>query len=150
MELEGANCDLYAGKKAGKVLENLLRGAENSIRAYSPFLSPMVADILKRKAKHMPVEIFTTKATRNNTHRKALRKLRGPFGFLKPFFLRKGVRVKILPNTFHAKVFLIDDVVVLGSANLTYSGLRKNFEMVTVCRDWDTVTDVTQYLSDNF
>jgi phosphatidylserine/phosphatidylglycerophosphate/cardiolipin synthase-like enzyme len=150
VKLEGASCDIYAGKMAGKVLEDLIRGAEDSIRAYSPFLSPMVTDILEKKSKKIPVELFTTRAKGNNPHRKALRKLRGPFGFLKRLLGRKDLKVGLLPDNFHAKVFLIDDVAVLGSANLTYSGMRKNFEVVTICRDLETVMEIDEYFAENF
>ena len=110
----------------------------------------MVVKILEDKSKHLSVEIFTTKATGNTYHRKALRRLRGPIGFLKKVFGRKKLKVRMLPDNFHAKVFLIDDVVVLGSANATYAGIRKNFETVTICRDLEIVMEVENYFAKNF
>ncbi len=150
VEIEGAGCDIYAGRKAGSVLEGLLRGAEASIRVYSPFLSPMVAGILKEKAGRIPVEVFTTKAKGNRPHAKALRRLKGPGGILKWLFGRSNVEVRLLPDSFHAKVFFIDDVAVFGSANLTYSGMRRNFEVVIVCRDPDAVMEMDRHFAESF
>lgn len=150
MELKQAPCDIYAGPKAGKLLEKLLKNARTSIRVYSPYLSPMVVKIIEKKAKHLPVEVYTVRSKGNIHHRRAVRRLRGPFQFLRRLFQGKTLRFRRLPENFHAKVFFIDDLVVLGSANLTYSGMRKNFEIITVCEDWDAVLEADRFMARNF
>ena len=55
--------------------------------------------------------------------------------FLSLYVLMKRERLKVAvtPKTFvHSKLYIIDDVAISGSANLTVSGLWRNYETVTV------------------
>ncbi len=51
--------------------------------------------------------------------------------------IKKGkVKVASMPKTFiHSKLYIIDDVVISGSANLTVSGLWKNYETITIFKE---------------
>lgn len=73
-----------------------------------------------------------------------------------PFELEKlrgksGLSVRYLTSRFHAKIFIFDDVAMLGSSNLTDGGMTSNREAV-VCldreEDGDTVEEVKQLFRD--
>ncbi len=59
-----------------------------------------------------------------------------PLSFLLSAYplIRKGkLRVVTTSKTFvHSKLYVIDDVAISGSANLTVSGLWKNYETITI------------------
>lgn len=57
------------------------------------------------------------------------------------FARKKPNSVKIKkPGAFvHAKMYIADDEAIEGSANLTYSGMHKNIEGISVTRDRDRV-----------
>ncbi|HDR53060.1 MAG TPA: hypothetical protein ENN60_00065 [archaeon] len=147
MQVKDALCDIHVGPEAGRVLETCLRGAEQSIRAYAPFMSPMVARILRDKARHIGVEVFTPRAG-DKWHRRAVKDLKG--GFIHRLLFRPSPKVRSVPGHFHAKVFFIDDYVVLGSANPTFSGMRKNFETVVVCKEPEAVLEMDRFLAGLF
>jgi len=51
-------------------------------------------------------------------------------------------------RSLHAKVFLGNDAGLVGSANVTYSGLAKNPEMAVLFEDTDEVDELTTWFED--
>lgn len=61
MFYNGANCDLYIGKGAGKKLLNDIRNAKQSIKIVSPYLSPfLISELISIRKRNLDVELITT------------------------------------------------------------------------------------------
>ncbi|TCP27855.1 hypothetical protein EV195_10114 [Tenacibaculum skagerrakense] len=61
MYYNGANCDIYIGKGAGRKLLNDMRNAKKSIKIVSPFLSPfLISELINFKKRNLEVELITT------------------------------------------------------------------------------------------
>lgn len=61
MFYNGANCDIYIGKGAGKKLLNDIRNARKSIRIVSPYLSPfLISELINFRKRNLEVELITT------------------------------------------------------------------------------------------
>jgi len=61
MFYNGANCDIYIGKGAGKKLLNDIRNAQKSIKIVSPYLSPfLITELIKFRKRNLDVELITT------------------------------------------------------------------------------------------
>ncbi|GET26140.1 phospholipase D-like domain-containing protein [Prolixibacter sp. NT017] len=61
MFYNGAQCDIYIGKGAGKKLMNDIRNAKKSIRVVSPFLSPfLITELISFRRRDLEVELITT------------------------------------------------------------------------------------------
>lgn len=60
-----------------------------------------------------------------------------------------NLHVKVVTNRFiHEKLYLTDEEAVVGSANLTYSGMHKNIEHIDVTRDQAKVTKLTDHFNE--
>lgn len=61
MYYNGANCDIYIGKGAGKKLLNDIRSARKSIKIISPYLSPfLIKELIKIRKRNLVVELITS------------------------------------------------------------------------------------------
>ena len=61
MFYNGANCDIYIGKSAGKKLLNDLRNAQKSVKIVSPYLSPfLISELINIRKRNLEVELITT------------------------------------------------------------------------------------------
>ena len=61
MYYNGANCDIYIGKGAGRKLLNDMRNAKKSIKIVSPYLSPfLITELINFKKRNLEVELITT------------------------------------------------------------------------------------------
>lgn len=57
----GALCDLYIGKGAGKMLLRDIRNATQSVKILSPYLSPsFISELIELKRRGVHVELITT------------------------------------------------------------------------------------------
>ena len=57
MFYNGANCDIYIGKGAGKKLLNDIKNARKSIRIVSPYLSPfLITELINFRKRNLEVE----------------------------------------------------------------------------------------------
>ena len=68
---------------------------------------------------------------------------------MRKVFEKKNVNVRYLTNRFHAKIYIFDDVALLGSSNLTDGGLRSNREAV-ICLDQPEDSDAVDELRSLF
>lgn len=68
---------------------------------------------------------------------------------LRKIFENKNVNIRYLTNRFHAKIYIFDDVALLGSSNLTDGGLRSNREAV-ICLDQPEDADAVEELRSLF
>lgn len=61
MFYNGAICDIYIGKGAGKKLLNDIDNAKKSIKIVSPYLSPfLITELIKLRNRNLNVELITT------------------------------------------------------------------------------------------
>ncbi len=61
MYFNGANCDIYIGKGAGKKLLKDMREAKESIKIVSPYLSPfLISELISFKERNIDIELITT------------------------------------------------------------------------------------------
>ncbi len=57
----GANCDLYIGKGAGKNLLNDINSASESVKIVSPYLSPfLIKELIGLSKRNINIELITT------------------------------------------------------------------------------------------
>ncbi|MCK4653321.1 MAG: phospholipase D family protein [Candidatus Cloacimonetes bacterium] len=61
MYFNGANCDIYIGKGAGKKLLDDIENAKKSVKVVSPYLSPfLIKELIKLRKRNLEVELITT------------------------------------------------------------------------------------------
>lgn len=61
MFYNGAKCDIYIGKGAGKKLLNDIRNARQSVKIVSPYLSPfLISELINFRKRDLEVELITT------------------------------------------------------------------------------------------
>ena len=61
MFYNGAKCDIYIGKGAGKKLLLDIRNARKSIKIVSPYLSPfLISELISFRKRNLEVELVTT------------------------------------------------------------------------------------------
>lgn len=61
MFYNGANCDIYIGKGAGKKLLSDIYNAKKSIKVVSPYLSPfLIKELINLRKRNIEVELITT------------------------------------------------------------------------------------------
>jgi hypothetical protein len=112
-----------------------IKSAKNKVTIVSPWFSKDVArTICDLASKGGPKFVILTSDDRNNeTHVEALRIFSENNG--------KGTSVKVLIERFpHIKMTIIDDyLLIMGSANLTLSGLYENIEGYVIVDDVEAV-----------
>ncbi|NPA84692.1 MAG: phosphatidylserine/phosphatidylglycerophosphate/cardiolipin synthase family protein [Crenarchaeota archaeon] len=139
----------YTGRDVGKIIEPALKKAKKRIVVIAPWVSKKYLSILVDKAKKGAHVIVVT-TTKNKavgafkpcgrpSWKKVLISIIIPPLFF--YYLWKRLRSEKFPfemyvvdesNFIHSKIYVFDDVVITGSANLTHSGLWKNEETVIV------------------
>ena len=121
-------------RSVGKILEPLLRKAENSLDISSPFISLRYAKMLVEKSKEgVMVRVLTSmpEGREFKYHLEALEALKRN--------LSDTLELRIM-ESLHAKTYIIDrKLAVTGSANLTESGLYKNLEHIEIKMEPKTV-----------
>jgi phosphatidylserine/phosphatidylglycerophosphate/cardiolipin synthase-like enzyme len=78
MHYNGANCDIYIGKGAGKKLLTDIRNARESVKIVSPYLSPfLITQLINLQQRNLEVELITTDNIEdfNGSHEKNIHKL---------------------------------------------------------------------------
>ncbi len=61
MFYNGANCDIYIGKGAGKKLLSDIRNAKKSVKIVSPYLSPfLITELINFQKRKLEVELVTS------------------------------------------------------------------------------------------
>ncbi len=153
--------DIHVGRGVGLIIERAILSAERRIVVCSPWISEKYAEILSRKAREgVEVHVVTSEAPAPLL-RRDLRWL--PLLFLSialaalsiytsqslPLLLSAGlltlsllllarrpvVDIHVPPGFVHAKIYVVDGVAYLSSANLTESGMHGNVEFVVVVDD---------------
>jgi hypothetical protein len=118
-------------------LFNYIMSARKSVKLISPWISEEVARTLYNLAteKKINFQILTSLDVSVGTHKNALK-----------FFMKTRVpevEVRVIKNKpLHAKLFLIDESsLIVGSANLTLSGLYENIESYAVLSNKDIIAE---------
>jgi hypothetical protein len=123
-----------------KRLFNYLMHAQKVVRIISPWISREVAKtICDIAGKHkINFLIITSSDFTVETHKKAIQLLQESS--------IEGVKVKVLKDKFvHAKMIIIDDsFLIIGSANLTLSGLYENIESYAVLSESNLIKESVQ------
>mgnify|MGYP001076114329 FL=1 len=61
MFFNGAKCDIYIGKGAGKKLLHDIENANDSVKIMSPYLSPnLIKELINLHSRNIPVQLITT------------------------------------------------------------------------------------------
>ncbi|MCP8317306.1 MAG: phospholipase D family protein [archaeon] len=119
-----------------KNLLNYIRKAKNRVIIISPWFSKEVARTICELAKSRALKfrILTSDDKSNETHVEALRIFSAE--------QNQGVQVKVLTDRLpHVKMIVVDDsLLIMGSANLTLSGLYENVEGYIIIDDTDAIT----------
>ncbi|MGC8538145.1 MAG: phospholipase D family protein [Candidatus Micrarchaeia archaeon] len=58
-----------------------------------------------------------------------------------------NISVKYAPGFVHEKIYIGDSEAIIGSANLTYSGMHKNTEYLEVIRDNDRIAALEKHFN---
>lgn len=119
-----------------KRLFDYIMDASKIVRVTSPWISKEVAESICDLAEERKIQfqIITSLDLKVESHKKALKTL------LERGFPKVQVRV-LKDKMLHAKMIIIDDsLIIVGSANLTLSGLYENVECYAVL----SAIDVTQ------
>jgi hypothetical protein len=120
-----------------KQLFNYLTHARKIVRITSPWISREVANAICDIARKQKISfrIITSSDITVETHKKAIQLFRDS-GL-------KEVKVKILKDKLvHAKMIIVDEeLFIIGSANLTLSGLYENIEGYVVLSEPSLVKD---------
>ena len=135
--------DLISGSKSGTKVQigearnllNYVRGAKREVAIISPWFSKQVAKTIcdLSKAQGVKFKIITSNDEQNETHLEALR-----------IFQSQGdeqIDLRVLIDRLpHIKMIIIDDsLLIMGSANLTLSGLYENVEGYVIISDSDNI-----------
>jgi hypothetical protein len=119
-----------------KNLFNYIRSARSEVKITSPWISQRVAKDICDLAlkKNIGFEILTSLDTTVRTHKNALK-----------IFREAGIpkiKVRVIEDKqLHAKMVLVDESsFIIGSANLTLSGLYENVESYVVLSGTDVVS----------
>lgn len=119
----------------GKNLLNYIKGAKKSVTIISPWFSKEIAKTFCEliKTKDLQFKILTSNDQTLKTHVEAMK----IFGSEKPNRLQLKVLTNRLP---HVKMIVIDDsMLIIGSVNLTLSGLYENLEGYTIHYDKEAI-----------
>jgi len=119
------------------IFKDLINLAENEIKIVSPWIGKEIIDDLRavKEEKDLLITVVCLDDEKNDEAIKEAEKA--------------GIRVIKMPSSaegiIHAKVMIIDDTIALmGSANFTVNGLKKNVEAVIVTIDPDKVEKLLQ------
>jgi len=119
----------------GRNLLNYVRKAKRHISIISPWFSKEVARTICElaKSRSLNLRILTSDDMKNETHVEALK----IFDEEKSGALKSKVLTDRLP---HIKMIIIDDsLLIMGSANLTLSGLYENVEGYVIIDDAESI-----------
>ncbi len=105
---------LIIGIKAGHELLNCIYSATRRIWICSPYIAPRYLERLAAR-RDLDIKIITRKCAEN----------RPVFELAK----RWGLELRVL-KSLHAKLYIIDELAFIGSANLTEAGLEQNIELI--------------------
>ena len=140
----------YSGKDVGKYIEPALEKAKKRIIVISPWISKKYLDILVRKAREGAKVVIVTSTKNRNLKdfenicgRRISWKVLLISIVIPPLFYylwKKRKRERIPLEVYvvderhfvHSKIYVFDDVVITGSANLTQHGLWKNTESIVI------------------
>jgi len=118
-----------------KNLLNFIRNAKSRVTIISPWFSKEVARTICElvKARALQFRILTSNDKNNETHVEALKIFSAE--------RTQGVQVRVLIDRLpHVKMIVVDDsLLVIGSANLTLSGLYENVEGYVIIDDVDAI-----------
>jgi len=119
------------------IFKDLINLAENEIKIVSPWIGKEIIDDLRaiKEEKDLLITVVCLDDEKNDEAIKEAEKA--------------GIRVIKMPSSaegiIHAKVMIIDNAIALmGSANFTVNGLKKNVEAVIVTIDPDKVEKLLQ------
>ncbi len=127
--------------EVGKVIEPLLRDSRKSIVVSSPFISPRYARMLVDKSKQgVKVRVLTWIPEPGEEgydyHVESLRILREN--------LNDNLEVRVA-DQLHAKIYVVDGkIAIIGSANLTESGMYGNVEHIDIKLDPKLVLEISR------
>ena len=166
----------HAGRGMGAFIEPMILDARQSLYICSPWISLKYAQLLTKRAEEgIEVRIITSNDRINEDtidhFEEFINKYKPTIlGTLFSFVVRKKEEEKFKPNFFvlipeeeffHGKVYIADEKrAIVGSANLTESGLFNNIEYVIIMEGmvvrevvrlfkmlWERILSMDQYMA---
>lgn len=161
----GIKGDLYCGKSCGKQIRERIERATKRVWVLSPYVDEaMTLDIMRAKDRGVDVKIITSED--------ALKRLRSARcnATVKELLVDAGKEEKIHAHTYkyfrrsenaqflhflrsskyvsyvHAKMFLVDDRLYIGSVNCTSGGFTDNLEIRFLTEDKDAVSSAEMFI----
>jgi cardiolipin synthase len=124
-------------------LREAVAGAQRRLYVINPYLAdhPVLRGIIDAGQRGVDTRVFVPQDPRSPIASGAVRRWFGPM-------LEAGVNVREHLQMAHAKVVLVDDTVLLGTANLDALSLRQNWEMQLRVRDSGFADHVARELFD--
>jgi hypothetical protein len=131
----------YSGNNAGSEIEPVLARANESVWISSPWLGAKYAKQLASLSQRgVEVRIITSKVDYNTESLEIFKTSENPNLLL--LVLDKDSREQ-KTDFVHSKIYLIDRKYgMMGSANLTYSGLHSNFETLDIAENIQEVQNM--------
>lgn len=136
----------HIGRGAGNYIEKQLFFANQYVCVCSPYISPSYAKrLLQLLNKGVKVRLITSDSENKDKDGNSTRDLlkdsvkqpRDFFGRQKKEWARPPLDYKIIKRDFiHAKMYVADgEAAIVGSCNLTYSGLWNNIEHLVIAEN---------------
>lgn len=155
---------LYGGKNCGKQIREKIRDARERIWIVSPYIDEIIKEVLVCVAREVDVKIITnedsitdlfseknvydfslyfnrmdeSKVIGNQLYEKYKVSADTPFFY----FIQKSEFIRY----FHAKIFLIDDILFLGSVNCTKTGFDSNIELRFMTKTPSAIKSVEEFI----
>jgi len=133
----------------GKYLEPILFNAKKSLDILCPYISPTYAKkLIELASKGVKVRVITWMPKKEDEEYKfqkdSLKLLKKSLSLIKNLSVRVEDKPEI--RLIHDKTYIVDEIVVVGSFNLTESAFRGNFERAEIKLHPETIkTEKKQY-----
>jgi len=117
---------IVIGFHVGRELVNAISSARERVWICTPYIGRKAIEILSKLGSDIDIKIVTRQYVEN---REAIE-----------FLMSRGIDIKILPS-LHAKIYIVDRTVFIGSMNLTDTSLFNNIE-ASIVLDYDSEKDL--------
>ncbi len=162
----------YSGTESFRFVEKLLR-EERRILISTPYISPYYARMLAGMSSRKRIYLITSREPKSNAE--AIRYLQPSVGLRRwavvpaiaslllsfvnlyasammlllalLFLLEKknSMHVKFAKASIHEKLYIGENEAIVGSANLTNSGMHSNIEHIEIIRDANEIERITKH-----
>ncbi|MEM3199718.1 MAG: phospholipase D-like domain-containing protein [Candidatus Micrarchaeaceae archaeon] len=161
----------YSGPDSFKFVERLFR-RERRLLISSPYICAYYAKMLLRISSRKRIYLITSKEPKSNAEALKYLSRKNPFRlwaylaaiaavpaffasiYLSAAFLllaialfakKSNLRIKFASASVHEKLYIGENEAIVGSANLTYSGMHSNIEHIEIIKDKEEIEKITRH-----